>query len=109
MKIIDVLILCNKYINNIKTHYNIKLWAKSPSFDINIINSWCNEYGIREIVKYNEESDVRTIINEYVRQGGDLDSIPKQTDTEHNALFDSIYQCIVIQYCWSYMDNKFKS
>lgn len=83
----------------LSTHAYESIWAKSPSFDISILNSLADSCGIDLAIDFRKERDVRTEMQDYPQF--DVREISKHlhvTDSLgheiglHNPVYDSIIQ-----------------
>lgn len=69
------------------------IWAKGPTFDLSIIEFYCNRLNVPVPWKYNMPRDLRTLQDAYEFAG--LTPLPRKEVT-HNALQDAIDQADMI-------------
>lgn len=72
---------------------NTPIWAKGSTFDLSIIEFYCNKLNIQTPWKYNMPRDLRTLIDACAHTGKAL--TPRKEIT-HNALQDAIDQADMI-------------
>lgn len=76
----------------------IKIWSKSPSFDLAIIGSWTDFFEMPRLCAFYQQEDVRTTLNQASMIGVNKNDIPTQKDlaelgeVAHNAYDDAILQ-----------------
>lgn len=96
-----MLYFCNVYIHQIRNcagYGKIKIWSKSPSFDLMIINSWLDYFNMPKFGQYYEYEDVRTRLSLASILKIHKDHIPTQAGlatngkVAHNAYDDAILQ-----------------
>ena len=82
-----------EFVNFIKEHAgdDAKPWGNGSTFDISILESILEDYGVEIPWKFYNIRDLRTY-KEFVYDGIDL----SRTGTFHNALDDAIYQAEVV-------------
>lgn len=67
----------------------LPIWAKGPTFDLSVIEFYCNRLNMQVLWKYNMPRDLRTLI--------DVAGSPvPQYEITHNALQDAIDQAAAI-------------
>ncbi len=72
---------------------SIPIWAKGPTFDLSIIEFYCNRLNMPIPWKYNVPRDLRTLQDAYEFAGLTL---PARKEITHNALQDAIDQADMI-------------
>lgn len=73
-----------KLITFINEHPPTRVWAKSPSFDCNIIKYACSQFDLEWPIPFWKERDVRTLM--------DIANLPNSFTATHNAVEDCISQ-----------------
>jgi exodeoxyribonuclease VIII len=70
-----------------------KVWAKSPEFDVEILNDAAEDCGTSLPWKYYQHKDVRTVYDEFEQSTGNSPE-PDRDSTDHHALEDAVDQAL---------------
>lgn len=92
---------------------NIKMYCKSPDFDLVILHRWARALHLMEefnFVRYYNARCIRTIKDEALKRAEDkerfISSYPSGRGlTKHNAHVDTLLQIDEVQYCWKYTNE----
>lgn len=93
----------DNFYNLIKTNDVNESWAKSPNFDLEILNNLYNQLHYEFPLDFRGWMDVRTILN--VRKYLNLEDIPFKYN-KHSSLGDAKHQAEIIIDTYQYLKTK---
>jgi len=98
-----VLFKFKNWILNYREDDELKVWANSPSFDLVILNSAFNHFGMEKPWSYYLERDLRTL-KELSAHLPNKPSVERKAGIKHTALDDAQYQASQILAIYEQME-----
>lgn len=95
------LTLLNTLIQEYAVNY---AWAKSPNFDLVILDSLYKSFNMKFAIDFRYWMDVRTIMR--IRKTCKLNEIKMSKDDAHNALNDAYYQAKIVNDTLIYLSKN---
>lgn len=96
-----VLTSLNSFIQEHAVNY---AWAKSPSFDLVILESLYKNFSMQFAIDFRYWMDIRTIIQ--IRKACKLNEISQFKETKHDALNDAFHQAKIVNETLIYLNKN---